>query len=103
MDAVYTGAQKTNEHDEMDTGCTDLHNIWVWGQQEDVLIFTVCSPLSGYHQMGHLPACKVTPSSSSFSTPSDSLHHSWPSLSFKAAFNVGTPTRQGPCIYLYNT
>lgn len=95
----YTGAQKTNEHDEMDTGCADLNNIWVWGQQEDVLIFSVQS--SGYHQMGLLPAWKLTPSSSSFSTPSDTLHHSWSSLPFKATFNVGIPTRQGLYICLY--
>lgn len=92
--------RKKTEHHEMDMGWADLNNIWVWGQQEDVLIFTVFSPPSGYHQMGLLPVCKVTPSSSSFSAPSDTLHCNW-SLSFKATFNVGIPSRQGPYIYIY--
>lgn len=87
----------------MDTGCVDLNSIWAWGQQEDVLIFTVFSPPSEYHQMRLLAVCEVTLSSSSFFTPSDTLHYSWPSLPFKATINAGMPTKQGPHICLYNT
>lgn len=64
---------------------------WILSAHTCGLHISVFSPPLEYQQMGLLLVCNVTSSSSSFSA-SGALHHSWPSLSSKPAFSVGTST-----------